>query len=100
VVVHHFDLLCVAVLPDEADPILIVDPDAVLSTPISAESLELIAGERAQVVESLCRMQLHELALSDAGNAPKPTRRIAIEERLGVSIPEGPDHLLRVLRAS
>jgi hypothetical protein len=96
VVVDHFDLLCVTALPDEADPILIVDPDAVLPTPISAEGLEVIARERAQVVESLCRMQLHELALSDAGNAPKPTRRIAMEERLGVSIPVGPDHLPRV----
>jgi hypothetical protein len=100
VVVHHFDLVSVAVLPDEADPILIVDPDAVLPTPISTESLEVIARERAQIVESLRRMQLHELALSDAGNAPTPARRIAMEERLGVSIPERPDHLFRVLRAS
>jgi hypothetical protein len=98
VVIHHLDLLCAAVLPHEADPILIVDPDAVLPSPISAESLEVVARERAEIVESLRRVQLHEPALRDPGNAPKTTRGISLEERLGVSIPEGPDHLLRVLR--
>jgi hypothetical protein len=53
VVVHHFDLLRVAVLPHEADPALIVDPYAVLPASISSESLEVVARERAQVVESL-----------------------------------------------
>jgi len=98
-VVHHFDLLRVAVLPGEADAILIVDPYAVLPTSISTESLEVVARERTQVVESLRCVQLRQLALSDPGNAPKPPRRITLEQRLGVSIPEGPDHLLRVLRA-
>jgi len=100
VVVHHFHLLRVTVLPHEADPILIVDPDAVLPTPIPTESFEMVARERAEVVESLRRVQLHELALSDAGNAPKPTRRTTLEQRLGVPVPEGPDHLLKVLRTA
>jgi hypothetical protein len=98
VVVHHFDLLSVAVLPYEADPILVVDPDAVLTTSISTESLEVVARERAQVVKPVRRVQLHQLALSDPGNAPKPPCRMALKERLGVSIPERPDHLARVLR--
>jgi len=98
VVVHHLDLLCVAVLPGEADPILVVDPDAVLSTAISTENFEAVAWESAQVVESLRCMQLRQFALSDPGNTPKPPRRITLEQRLGVAIPEGPDHLVMVLR--
>ena len=97
-VVHHLDLLRVTALPEEADPVLVVDPDAVLPTPVSTESLEVVAWERSQVVEPLRRVQLRELALRDPGNAPKPTRRMAAKEGLGVSIPEGPDHLSRVLR--
>jgi hypothetical protein len=100
VVVHHFDLLRVAVFPHEADPILVVDPYAVLPTPITAQRLEVVAGKRAEVVESLRRVQLHQLALSDPGNAPKPPCRMALKERFGVSIPERPDHLPRVLWVS
>jgi hypothetical protein len=100
VIVHHFDLLRVAIFPHEADPILIVDPDAVLPTPISTENLEVIAWESAQIVEPLRSMQLHQLTLRNPSNISKPTRRITQEQRLRVSIPEGPDHLLKVLRTA
>jgi hypothetical protein len=96
VVVHHFDLLRVAVLPHEADPILVVDTDAALPSSVSNESLEVIARERAQIVQPVRRVQLHQLALSNPGEAPKAPGRLTLEERLGVSIPEGPDHLPRV----
>jgi hypothetical protein len=98
VVVHHLDLLRFAVLPHEADPILVVDPHAVLPPPITGKSLKVIARKRAQVVESSGCVKLRELALCDPGNAPKPAHRVPLEKRLGVSVPEGPDHLLRVLR--
>ena len=97
-VVHYLDLLRVTVLPHEADPILIVDPDTVLAPPIAGKDLEVIARERTQVFESLGRMQLRQLALSDPGNALELTRRIPLKQCLGVSIPEGPDHLLNVSR--
>jgi hypothetical protein len=98
VVVHDLDVLRFAVLPHEADPILVIDPDAVLPPPITAKGLEVIARKRAQVVESLGRVQLRQLALSDASNVPEPTRRVPLEQRLCISVPEGPDHLLSILR--
>ena len=98
-IVHHFDLLRVAVLPYEADPVLIVDPYAVLPTPISSESLEVVARKRPQIVESLRCVELHQLALNDPGNTSKAPRRMTLEQRLGVSVPKGPDHLLRILWA-
>jgi hypothetical protein len=76
VVVHDLDVLRFAVLPHETDPILVIDPDAVLPPPITAEGLEVVTRKRAQVVESLGRVQLRQLALSDPGNAPEPTRRV------------------------
>jgi hypothetical protein len=97
VVVDDFNLVSVAVSPHEADPILIVDPDAVLAPPVPGERLEVIARERAEVFESLDRVQLRQLPLHDPGNVPKPARRVSLEQRLGVSVPEGPDHLLMVL---
>jgi hypothetical protein len=58
----------------------------------------VIPWKGAQVVESLGCVKLHELALRDPGDAPKPARGVSLKERLGVAVPEGPDHLLRVLR--
>ena len=40
------------------DPILIVDPNAVLSTPVACERLEPVAGERREVTEVVGRMEL------------------------------------------
>lgn len=97
-VVHDLDLLRFAVLPDETDSILIVDTDAVLPPSITGQSLKVIPWKRAQVVESLGCVKLRELALCDPGDAPKPARRVSLKERLGVAVPEGPDHLLRILR--
>jgi hypothetical protein len=51
--VDHLDLLGVRVFPQEADPILVVDSSAVLPTPTSTESLQVVPWERAEVVESL-----------------------------------------------
>ena len=97
-VVHDLDVLRFAILPHEADPKLVIDPDAVLPPAITAKGFEVIARKRAQVVESLGCMQLRQLALSDPSNVPEPTRRVPLGQRLGISVPEGPDHLLRILR--
>ena len=95
-VVDYLDLVRFAVLPCEADPILVVDPDAVLPPPIAGKGFKVIARERAQVVESLGCVQLRQLALCDPGNSPKPPRGASLEQRLGVAAPEGPDHVRRV----
>ena len=100
VVVHNFDVLCVAVFPHETDPILIIDPDAVLSPPITNQRLEVIARECAQILESLGCMQLNEFALRDPSDAPKPTCRITPKESLSIAIPERPDHPLKLLRGA
>jgi hypothetical protein len=96
VIVHHFDPLRVALPPHETDPKLIVDPYAVLPPPISTKCLEMVAREREKVLKSLRRVELYQLALSDPGDSLKPPRRITPEERLGISIPEGPDHRIIV----
>jgi hypothetical protein len=100
VVVHNLDLLHFAVLPHEADPILVVDPDAVLPPSIAAKCLKVISRKRTQVVESLGCVKLRELALCNPSNALKPARRASLEQRIDVSVPEGPDHLLSILRRS
>jgi hypothetical protein len=58
VIAHDLHIVSVPVVPDEADPIPIVDPNAVLSTPIACERLEPVAGECREVTEIVGRMEL------------------------------------------
>jgi hypothetical protein len=42
VVVRDFDIVGMVLLPSEADPVLIIHPDAVLSRSLAAQSLQTI----------------------------------------------------------
>ena len=51
-VVCDLDVVGIPILPMEADPILIVDPDAQLAGAISPEMFQPIAGRDSQVSET------------------------------------------------
>jgi hypothetical protein len=53
VVVDYLDVNRTGFRPSEADPVLLVDTDAVLPSAVSAESLETITGRYSQVVQDL-----------------------------------------------
>lgn len=67
-----------------------------LPLPIAGKSLKVITRERAEVVEASGGVQLRQLPLRDPGDGSKPPRRVTLKQRLGVSVPEGPDHLQTV----
>lgn len=81
----------------EADPVSIVDPNAVLAASIAAESLEAIPGRRGQLEEILDVVDLIELAPRDGPETPR-TRSPrgsgvgAIEDVFGAPVPEGAYH--------
>jgi len=94
VIVHHLDLVGVAVLPHEADPILVVDPDAVLPLPVARERLRSVARKRAKILELRRGVDLRQLALGHTRDALKPSRVDTLEQRLRFRVPKGPDHRL------
>ncbi len=53
--------------PLETDPELIVDSDAVLSSPVAAQFLQAIAGGNAQVIERLRAIEHGEFSPRDCG---------------------------------
>ena len=69
VIVHDLDVGGSGVGPDEADPPLLVDPDAVPSCPIPAECFQAVARRHPKVVERFCGVQHHQLAQGDAFDA-------------------------------
>lgn len=59
-IVHDFNVMCLAVAPHETDPPLVVDPDAMLSCAITFERFKAIAGWNAQILQSRGGMKVVE----------------------------------------
>ena len=64
-VVGDFDFVGIATLPIEADPILIVDPNAVLSAPATAQTLEPVPWRNRHLSNIAHSVDLIQLAPGD-----------------------------------
>jgi hypothetical protein len=98
VVVYDLDLIGTLIGPDEADPILVVDPDAVLPSTVARERFQSIPGRNAEIVEPHNRVEILELALGDpperrGARPPGGLRPLAIEDVLCPLPTETPDHI-------
>jgi hypothetical protein len=61
VVVNDLDVPRFTVSPNEANPPLIVNPNAVLTLAIPVQRFQAIARRHAEIVELLCRVDRQEL---------------------------------------
>jgi hypothetical protein len=93
VVVNDLDVSSPRGSPAEADPPLIIDPDAVLPRPIAAELLEPIPGRHAQIIKCLRRIDDQQLPIRHPlqiwTKAPYP---LTPPDPFRVRIRERPDH--------
>jgi len=96
VVVHDLDILRVTVDPAEADPPLVVDPDAVLPCSVAAEPLEPVPRGHPQVLEAHSGIERRTTERSrNAGAArpspsPPPSGTVAWEGRRAVMVDLAP----------
>jgi len=79
-------------VPHEADAVLIVDPNAVLTTTIARKRLQPVTGKRRQIPKLASRMELLQLALRNPCHLLQTSAEPPREERLGFGIPERPNH--------
>lgn len=93
VAVDDLHVLCVAIFPDEADAVAIVDPDAVLPASVARQRCEPIAGERGQISKLPRGVQLLELPLGHACDLLQTPAESAGEQRLRFGVLERPDHV-------
>jgi hypothetical protein len=56
-VVYDLDIVGVSLTPAEADTPLVVDPNAILSFPVSSQFLKAISWWNTKVIQSLSRVQ-------------------------------------------
>jgi len=93
VVVHDLDLVRIAAMPPEADPPLVVDPDAVLACAITAQPFQAVSGRHAKIVQSRRGIQHPELSQGHLLHPrSEPANRPPLEEPLGFPVPEALDH--------
>jgi hypothetical protein len=58
VVVRDFDVVGIAVLPPEANPVLVVDANAVLPQAVAPQSLQAVPGRDVQLSETTDPVEL------------------------------------------
>jgi hypothetical protein len=92
-VVDDLDLVRVAIAPGEADPELVVDPNAVLPGAVTLKSFQLVAGQR-QIPQSPGLVDLVQLAPGGPLNTLEPFRKPVVENRPGFGVAKRPDHRL------
>jgi hypothetical protein len=88
VVVNKFNVFGAAVRPSKAEPILIIDANAVLSGPITAQRLQAVTGRNPEVVELVGDLELPQLAASHSLEGLKARDRPTAGEGSGVGASE------------
>jgi hypothetical protein len=93
VVVRDFDFVGIAVSPEEANPVLLINADTVLAAPVAAKRFEVITRRRFQLLQprrSVKRPQLPQCPMLNSwGQFSAATLPI---EGLSAAIGEAFDH--------
>jgi hypothetical protein len=92
VIIRNLDLVGVSTFPDEANPVLVIDPDTVLAGAVSLQGLKPIAWEHSQVGQLPRGCQLFQLSLRHPRDALKPPCVSAVEQIPGFLATKGFDH--------
>ena len=94
VVAHFYIVGIVVIAPDEADTVLVVDPYAVLSFPVTFKRFKAVARRKSQVVQNLGSVHHFQLPTSRAFYLPETPDGLTIEKALGVLVSERLDHAI------
>jgi hypothetical protein len=91
-IVDDLDAFRRAIAPDEADSPLIVDPDTMLTLPVTPKSLKPVSWHCRQVLQFLSIVQHPKLPPCNHSNIAASAALLAVEKLLGLLAAEGPYH--------
>jgi hypothetical protein len=97
VIVHNLCIVGISITPDEADAVLVIDPDAVLSTAVTRQCFQAIARERCEIPQIRGCVELLQLPLSHACNVLQTAAEPGGEQSLGLGVLERPNHAISTL---
>ena len=92
VVVDDFHVRRTIVGPTEANPELVVDPDAVFTFPVAPQRFQPIARRRSQELQGVRRIEHREFARRDVADRREPLRPAGLEEAPRFRATEALDH--------
>jgi len=92
-IIGDFHLECIAVPPDEADSILIVDPDAVLSCAVAFEGFQAITGEKSKIREQMRGVNLNEFSLNNRSKSIESLGILALKNQFRISGSKRSNHV-------
>jgi len=61
-IIHYFHVIGVVIMPDKANPELIVYSDTALSQPVPLEGFQAITGRASQILQVFRRIQDQEFS--------------------------------------
>jgi hypothetical protein len=79
VVINYLDVKRIAITPNEAYPVLIIDANAVLSLALPFQSFKMVPGKDGEITQQVSSMQLPQLTLRDPGDVLKALRALAFK---------------------
>jgi hypothetical protein len=81
-VIHYLHILDAAIFPDKANPVLVIDPDAVLAAPIAMQGFQSISRRHLENIDCARRIEHFQFPPRRALNSLKsPDPAILIFER-------------------
>ncbi len=96
-VVDDLNVIRIRIHPSEAQPPLVIDPNAVLPFSVTGERLQTIPRNSSKVRECSCRLELVQFPLRDASNTLVFPAELTPEDSFGLLVTEGPNHDSRIL---
>ena len=92
-VVDDLDVMRVTADPAEANPPLVVYPDAVLTKPISGQLLQTVRGWNSEIDEAGSGVQHQQFSKSDPVKIRwQPLDSFPSEKSFGIRVTKAPDH--------
>jgi len=99
-IVDNFDVMAVAIAPNEADSPLLIDPDGMLSLPVTTQRLQLVSRWRRQYAQFRRGVQLQQFAQRHALEGTEAPGMLVLKQFLGFLRRKTQNHTLRIQRVA
>ena len=83
-IIHDLHIKSIPSLPSKTDPILVVDPDAILARAIALQCLKPVRRWRRQISEFFGVIDLHEFPERDGSDGLKSPHPALLKNRLRI----------------
>jgi hypothetical protein len=91
-VVRDLDFNSLAITPDKAQSVLVIDSDAVLPLAVPLEGFQVVSWWHLQVIQGSGLVQVEELSTGNPFNVPKLRDVLIPKKGFGAFVFEGFDH--------